>query len=360
MTFLKLVAAFLVAIIVLVIAVVVFIRWKFSRLLKNMMDAAVSASGAVPPFRITLSLKEADEEDDDSWTHEKDMSELTSDFESAGFTQIGDYDVEGLPLQVRGFQQQEHRAYGVIYDHVAAGTWCDVVRRYEDETTWTVSSGKLHGMDSAPWHTPNFLSGESVSLLLKKLLETSPETGHLNAGADLFVERFESAYKREMNWRIERGGATEQEIRRIAEMNGQECSAEHVEQIQKQWKSAIGSFLSARALMTWRKESAIPLREYNRIAENLVVVHNRLTDEQIFDLAYDPEVDDEDERAEELSGKVKEWCLAQSPIRAFGKMLTEQNTEAQWKQIGEVQKPVKAEIWERQIQGDDDSLEDED
>lgn len=40
LTFLKLVAAFIVAIVVLVVAVILFIRWKFRRFLKNMMEAA--------------------------------------------------------------------------------------------------------------------------------------------------------------------------------------------------------------------------------------------------------------------------------------------------------------------------------
>ncbi|MFO0999817.1 MAG: hypothetical protein U0936_05750 [Planctomycetaceae bacterium] len=57
-------------------------------------------------------------------------------------------------MLVRGFQHQDHNVYGVIYDHGAAGVWSDVVRRYEDESSWTVSSAKEHGMDAAPWHTP--------------------------------------------------------------------------------------------------------------------------------------------------------------------------------------------------------------
>lgn len=365
-TFLKLVAAFIVAIVLLVIAVVLFFRWKFTRFLKNMMDAATSTGGAVPPFRISLTPIDAEEEDeeDEIWIHEGEVRQLTSEFEAAGFTAIGDYDVDGLPLQVRGFQHQDHQAYGVIYDHAVAGTWCDVVRRYADDTSWTVSSGKYHGMDSAPWHTPCFLTGQPVSDLLKKLLELSPSTGYQNAGADLFVERFESAYKKEMNWRIEREGATEQEIRRVAEINGQECSAEQVEQIQLQWKMAIGSFLSERALATWRKEAAIPTREYNRIADQLVVIHNRLTADQIFEYGWNPDQDAEDDTEEdydELLSKVKAWCSAESPMKGFQKLLIHQSVDTKWKLLGEVQKPVKAQIWERPDEsGDDFPEQDED
>lgn len=42
LTFLKLVAAFIVAIVVLVVAVILFVRWKFRRFLKNVMEAAAA------------------------------------------------------------------------------------------------------------------------------------------------------------------------------------------------------------------------------------------------------------------------------------------------------------------------------
>jgi hypothetical protein len=361
-TFLKMVAAFIVALIVLVIGVVVFVRWKVKGLLKNLMDAATAiGTGAVPPFRISLKPMEGDDEDDAVWVHDDEVKQLTREFEAAGFTAIGDYDTDGLPLQVRGFQHQDHQAYGVIYDHAMAGTWCDVVRRYSDETTWTVSSGKYHGMDSAPWHTACFLSGQPVSELLKKLLESSPSTGYQNAGADLFVDRFETAYKKEMHWRIERGGATEQEIRRVAEISGQECSEEQVELIQLQWKSAIGSYLSERVLAVWRKETGMPSREYHRIAEQLVVIHNRLTPDQIFELGWDPDQDEDEDSSDELRNKVKAWCSDESPMKAFQKLLIHQSVDTTWKLLGEVQKPVKAQIWERPDEsGEDFPEQDED
>lgn len=363
LTFLKLVAAFIVAIIILVAAVIIFVRWKFRRFLKNMMEAATAAStGGVPPFRIQLVAQMGDEDDETDWFHGDDVKKQNSQFESSGFTPLGDYDVEGLPLRVRGFQHQDHQAYGVIYDHAVAGVWCDVVRRYADETSWTVSSAKEHGMDPAPWHTPSFMPGQPVNELLGQLLQSSPADGMQSVGADKFVERFEAAYKREMNWRIERGGATEQEIRRVCEKTGQDCTAEQVEQIQGLWKTAIGEFLSDQVLRSWRKVSGIPAREYDRIADRLVVIHKRLMPEQVLEaFRSDDEDFDSDFEDEQMLTKVRAWCSAESAVTAFRKLIAENGKETEWTLISEVQKPLPAEIWERSPgDSETDELEDED
>lgn len=344
LTFLKLVAAFIVAIVVLIVAVILFIRWKFQRFLKNMMEAAgAQVSSGVPPFRIKLKPHDDDEAE---WFHEDDVKTQMQQFESSGFTSLGDYIVEGLPLLVRGFQHQDHNVYGVIYDHGAAGVWSDVVRRYDDESSWTVSSAKEHGMDAAPWHTPCFLPGQPVNELLSRLLETSPASGFQTAGADKFVLRFEAAYKREMNWRIERGGATELEIRRVCEKNGQDCTAEQVEQIQGLWKTAIGEFLSEQVLRLWRKESGISPREFERIAPDLVVIHDRLTAAQVLEQGG-CDLDEEEEDEEQLADKVENWCQVETPTAAFRKLIAIREPSGRWNRLAQIDKPLKAEIWER-------------
>jgi hypothetical protein len=300
-----------------------------------------------------------DDDEKTAWFHGDEFDEQNSQFESSGFTVLGDYEVEGLPLRVRGFQHQDHQLYGVIYDHATAGVWCDVVRRYADETSWTVSSGKEPGMDSPPWHTPRFMPGQPVGELLATLLNSSPTSGIQSAGADKFVQRFEAAYKKEMNWRIERGGATEQEIRRVCELNGQDCTAEQIEQIQGLWKTAIGEFLSAQVLRGWRKDSGMPAREFDRIADRLVVIHNRLTPEQVLEaFLSDYEADDSDD--DQMHETVKAWCSAESTISAFRRLIKEKGTETHWTLICELQKPLAAEIWERVEEHQEDDFDDDD
>lgn len=358
MFFLKIVAAFVVAILLLLILVVFLIRWKFRRFLKRIVDEC-SAGGTVPPFRVKLIPV-----DDESigWNRSEEVTSLTDEFRKLNFTPIGDFDAEDLPLRIRAFQHQEHQAYGVIYEHAAAGCWCDVVRRYTDDTGWTVSSGKEHGMDSAPWHHPLFLPGKPLAELHEKLLELSPSKGLQRAGADVFVQRFESAYAREMNWRIERGGPTEEEIRRIASLNGTEPTPEDVERIQTQWRTAIADFLSELALKVWRKDSGISRQNFDAMSHRLVVIHRKLQPHQLEAiLACNDEDDDEDnaETAGSQGEKIRELCRNSSPVAVFHDFISRQDASTgSWSKVGEVHRPLKAEIWERPEQESSQNEED--
>lgn len=357
-TFVKLVAAFLVALILLIVGVLAFLRWKFRRWLQKMVTEAGNAQG-IPPFRIKL---QACEDDEEPWMNAEKVGNETTEFESAGFTQIGDFSVEGLPLHIRGFQHQECQAYGVLYEHYAAGMWSDVVRRYADETSWTFSSAKPHGMDSAPWSTVKFLAEESPSALLEKLREESPPDNLQKAGADQFVQRFETAYAREMDWRIQRGGATEEEIRRIAGKNGQECTQEMIEEVQDNWKSAIGDFFSGRLLKSWKKEAGEAARR--AIDEGRVfAIHNRLTPRNLAEQLFRHEPDDDDEDSG-LTDNIRDWCRESDAFTAFRKALKATGREQSWAQIGEVQKPFRTEFWEYLAEAepedeDDDEFGDE-
>ncbi len=375
LAFLKIVAAAFVALVILIVIIVLFIRWKFRSFMAGIMDKVKNeASSGVPPFRITLSRTEEDDEDDSDdsgWSHSDDVRRLTEDMIGAGFTAIGDFDVEELPLKLRAFQHHDHQAYGVIYDHFVAGSWCDVVRRYADDTSWTCSTGKQHGMDSPPHSNSQHFPGESVKTVLDRLLESSPATGYLKAGADTFVRAFESAYSREMNWRIERGGPTEEEIRRISSMGGQECTQEQIDAVQKQWRLAIGQFLSDRMIRSWRKDSGIAQADFEAVAWRTVAVHKRLLPEQILALVdedFSPEYysgPDEDEPEtlewERDLNLLREWCREGSAISAFNQLLVSRQLDSKWEKLGSVDKSVRGEIWRRPAVGDEhhDDADDE-
>ena len=367
-TFIKLLIAFILAILIVVAAAIAFVRWKFRSWMKKLVDIASSVSGnSIPPFRITIKAR--DDAEDNDWYHTEDMARLTKDFESLRFTAIGDYVTDEIPLQLRAFQHQEHHAYGMIYDHASAGCWCDVVRRYADETGWTVSSGTKHGMDPPPWHHPCFLPGQPVSDLMDRLLNTSPAEGLLKAGADLFIQRFTATYAREMNWRIERGGPTEEEIRRVASNDGQECTNDQIAAVQKQWRTAIADFLSDRVLKNWRKENDISATDFDRIRDRLVVVHNRLQPEQLLQIVDESnELNDDsdhdnldatDPEAESLE-QVRKLISESSVIVAFQKLLGEKKLLHLWKKTADVRKPLKAEIWERPGDPDDSDQQSQD
>ena len=372
MLFLKIVAGFVVAIILVGLIVYFWIRRKLKgfggKIVKQMMEQLELASmgGPVPPFR--LHLKTVNEEEDIGFARIDDVERLTAEFLEAGFEIICDFQTVEIPLAMRAFRHGELNVYGVIYDHPIAGVFCDVTRRYRDQTSWTASSSQHHGMDPAPGSHPTFMPDSTVEKLLNKLIDDSPVNDILPATREDFVVRFESAYAREMNFRIERGGPTVQEIQRIAEINGQECDQQQIDAVQKQWKMAISDFLSEKAIAMWKKEQEIPAPVFARMKEQLIAIHNRFLPEQLMELVFpdfDVEVDDEDfdedaQRQRALFDKLSNWMRSSTAAEAFQKLLNAAGVASEWQHQGSAAKPVPAEIWLRPLDADDDEQEHDD
>ena len=376
--FLKIVAAFFVAICIFVVALIWFVKVKLRSFAGDLMKQVMAAATpTVPPFR--MKIRPVDSEDIE-WSNETELNRLSEEFEVAGFEQISDYQTDDAPVALRAFYHPEQNSYGVIYEHPAAGYWCDVTRRYTDESSWTITSTKEHGMDSPPSSRVVFMPQEPIAVLFEKLLEVSPVNNIEPCSAEGFQKRFETGYAKEMNWQIDRGGPTEQEIRRIAEINGQECDQQMVDTIQEQWKSAIADFLSERVIQMWKKENPDSADERAGIQHRVTVVHNRSTSQQLMNAVFpdfcmddldeldadDFDLDDPDDRQEfeqlerrkALMQQLKMDLRAGSVRSAFEKLLTSAGVADQWKKLGEVARPINSDLWLQPEFIDDDDDED--
>ena len=371
--FLQIVAGFVVAIILVGLAVYFWIRRKLKgfggKLIQQLAEQIEQAAmgGAVPPFRLHLRTVSDGQVE---FNNDEDVRTLTEEFLAAGFETICDFETVEIPLPLRAFRHVQHNAYGVIYDHPVAGVFCDVTRRYKDRRSWTVSSSSPHGMDPIPGSHPTFLPGAAVEELLNHLLEASPVNEMEEATREDFVVRFESAYAREMNYRIERQGPTEQEIRRIAEMNGQECDQQQIDAVQKQWKSAISEFLSEKAVAMWKKEQDVPPPVFARLQPQLVAIHDRMLPDELMNLVFeDFDLDDiEDEELDDTTtrrmrtvwNQLQDWLRSNSFAEAFVQLLKTSGQSSKWQHQGSVSRPIPAEIWLRPSEDEEDQEDEHD
>jgi hypothetical protein len=90
-----------------------------------------------------------------------------------------------------------------------------------------------------PQQTKLYCKGSSLHELFEKVLAERKEAGHITITKEEFVSRFEAQYQKEMKWRIDRGGPTYLEVRRVAEEMGVSTDRERVgkktHQMQKIW-----------------------------------------------------------------------------------------------------------------------------
>ena len=379
--FLKIVGGVFLGMVLFVALAYFLIRWKIRSWMKSLGDMIADGMvGGIPPFRIKLTKRSSLGDPEDEWVqdeHLKQFDDFTKQFESLGFSKLEDYVMEEIATPLRVLLDSDQSTVGVVYSHPVIGVWCDVGRRYEDKTSWTFSTAKYHGMDIPPYTTQKFCPDESIEQIVGRFREEAPATGMVTITKDEFPAVFEKAYAREMDWRISRGGATEEEIRRIADMNGDECTDDNIRQIQLQWRTGIHHFLSERALKRYRKEADLNSFEWDHMQSFGVVVHEHMQAEQLlqaFDEEYYPDIrsewddDDDDEYAAEMRKQRAKWNQRLSelqdalsrgtPQEVFRSMVELPNGSAasstKWEFKSSVKEPVAADIWTRTYEEEDE------
>ncbi|WP_144972548.1 hypothetical protein [Bremerella volcania] len=384
--FLQIVGGVFVGLILFVVVAFLLIRWKLRSWLKSLGDLiSQGLAGGVPPFRVKLTKRSELDDPEDEWVqgdHRKQFDSLSEQFESLGFTRLEDYVIQEIATPMRVLLDGDQSTVGVVYSHPVIGVWCDVVRRYQDGTGWTFGGTKYHGMDVPPFSTHKFFPDEPVEQIVARFREDAPATDMTTITAEEFPTYFEKAYAREMDWRIERGGTTEEEIRRIAEMNGEQCTDETVRQIQLQWRTAIHQFMSDRALKRYRKEADLNSFEWDHLQSYGVVIHERMHGEQllqVFDEEYYPDIlnmedDEDDEDAAEMRKQREKWnqriseledALSRgTPQQVFRDMIELQNgsesQQSKWEFQTSITEPIAADIWTRTYEDDEENWDDED
>ena len=282
---------------------------------------------------------------------------------------------------MQAFVHPSQGTCGVVYDHPLTGVWCDVVRQYPDGSMFTYSTGEYHGMDEPPEKTAKFLPEQPLEQVTQRLWDDSPASGAISIPPDDFVENFERAYAEEMNWRIERGGPTEAEIRRITEKDGQDCTPESVQQIQNQWRTQITAFFSERQLSRFRGLSKVSNTTLAGYQDRMIAIHDRMSAEDLLAIVDhnfypDADLDEEDfdendmEEAELLKvhrtqqtllKQIRGWCDDSSPREAFPRLLDEEEQRTLYSHLGTVDKPIPGDIWlSPEDEYDDEAFDDED
>ncbi len=376
--FLKFVGAVFVALILFAITVYFYIRWKFRSAIKGFIDALQSIDGpTVPPFRVKLKRYEVvfDDEGDDDYIENKDeFNARVNDFIVLGFEKIDDYFVNEMGMPMTALLHQESKTYGIVYNHPELNVWCDVVRRYQDETSWTYGTISDYYMDRPPWATQHFFPGESLTTVTEKFWKEAPGDGVLAFSKEEFPRYFEKIYAKEMDWRIERGGVTEAEIRRVAKKDGTECTREQIDNIQRQWRTQITEFFSERVLKRYRKDSQLPRLEWEALESHAVIIHERMQAEELYqafnDVYYPATLDEADEeddydrkererwtaRIEEIRESLKQH----SPQKTFRELTQSPSKNEIWELHTSVENPISADIWIHKYEDDEEDYVDDD
>lgn len=339
-------------------------RW-FERWVKKLGEMG-AMSPAVPPFRVELTPDEEPE-----WAHEDLVQQATAEFEALGYRPIGDFTADQFyGMTMRAFVNADARAYGVVYDWIvqSVGVVVDIVAYFEDGTGVTCSNAPVEGLDRPPWETNYLIEKKTedgaIAEIAAKLTEVTQGRNPVPLEADQFAKVFYDAYARKMDWQVNRGGPTADELRRnllkvhnAGETSSEEEMEEAIRMTQAQWKSAIAEFVAEKTRERFlRHVTKMSAGEWEDVRDRLFIVHqisvpDELKDELKRRLMYQEEdVDEEDEDEEERREEQFDRLLAphfegRPPREGFESAQAVLPQQLRYQRIARIRSPWPADVY---------------
>jgi hypothetical protein len=242
-TFLAAVGLLAITVVLAVVGVLIWLRWKIGRMAAQITRTAEGLAGAAarasspPPFRIHLAPVEAVE-----WDAPQIVQGFVDSLTEAHYVDAGTFIVVPSNLRLTAFCHPQDSAYAIICEIPQVKVWMEFVSYYEDGSSVTYSNSQDTLLDRPEQKLVRFLEGFGAEELLRTFLRERPRKPLVRVSPQEFSEHFERAYAEGMDWRMARGGPTEEEVRRIAERKGQPYSPEAVQAIRARWAVAIDLF----------------------------------------------------------------------------------------------------------------------
>jgi len=301
--------------------------WFFGRIQRRLNDVVEG----IGPFGITLEQS--------SSAASGEVERRARAFEAEGFRRIGAFSIREMPVTLVALLHASERAYAVVYQHPKSGVWSDVCLYYADAGSLTVSNTPLGGMlDQRPAHVKVYDASADERRIVEMMRGALAPGAPLRAVSEAaFVSDFQRAYQDEMDWRMGRGGATLDEVRRVAagmpERFGEATIAQAREIVEKDAMEKL--------TLRCREAFAATLNgaEWERIQEEIVVIHERLAPGD----AWAELSGMLDEPSEAMAARAGELIERDTPALELVETLAAQlPQEARWRTLARLDHPVAA------------------
>jgi hypothetical protein len=315
----------------LVLAVLLVLRKK----LKTAMEGLSDLKYAVVPPRIHLSPEPVP-----AWKDAPAVEALAQPLRDAGFEDIGAFGTQEMDyLRLRALAHPAHSVYAAVYEHDKAGVFMDLVTRYQDGTSVTYSTNVIgEELRQRPGHLTVRDAASGSGGLLQRMLAERPQAPMEPATADAFTADFEQAYADSMDWRNSQEFDPD-EIRRAA---GRELTDEEMEAMREAQEAQAAEALMTALYERFSRQTTTTGAEWDRIKENLVFVHERLSPDQLQELVddwYNGRLRDE---AHEVDPEFKTGISSRQAFIWFNDSLPEAR---RFKKIGELAEPVACDVY---------------
>jgi hypothetical protein len=313
--------------------------WLLKRKLRGALESLADLRYTVTPARIHLTREESI-----AWKDPGTVQTVSSPLPAMGFQEAGLYSTEEMDfVRMQAWVNADESAYAVVYEHDKAGVWIDFVSRYENGDGVTYSTAPQGAeLDHAPGKTKVYARGTDTAALYRRFLSERRPEGLVPLSADSFVSFFEKAYADEMDWRNSRGGATEEEIRRIAAASGEEYTDEVIAETRRHNLEQAIEGLDEAFRERFLAQTSMSAAEWEKTRERLVFIYDLLTPEHV-EQRFVTVQDEEDEEDEEPS--LPDELAGQPARQAFAALNQSAPPARRFQKLAELSEPVPADVY---------------
>ena len=292
------------------------------------------------PARINLRKRRNPTWDDPLAAHKAEEA-----FKQASFADAGAYTAPEMPsLSLHAFAHPDQGLYGVVYEMPPVGVWVDIVSRFEDRTSLTVTNAPQgQELDHRPGHEKIYHTGLDTAELLRRTLSQRPQKPLANHLPGQFATEFQHAYAEEMDWRNSRGGPSEAEIRRVAAHAGIDADEKTIAEARAMNLRAACRGLDDSLREQFVQHTKISVSDWEKIRERIVYIHDQMPPDMIRDAVNNEREQNPGEP--ESSGKPENKELHLTPRALFAQLNAQLPEPERFTKLDEVNEPVPADVY---------------
>jgi hypothetical protein len=274
---------------------------------------------------------------------------LVERMSALGFDEIGRFSVPEMPtMQLWAGHHPQDGVVAAIYDHGQMPSFFDIVRVYDDYATCTVSTNPIHDPENVPQGSMCIADPAMTPQTALDTLRAQPVTGHVMVvDADHFSPVFIELYARSIDHILAKkmpdAGKMRQVGARVSEATGQPVPQLDERQMGMAVEMERASRLSALQVAIvdrFLQSGQMDAREWERVRDRVIVVHDLLSREDAADLARSA--------AEHgISQPVVDEVVAEglSPLDTFEKIAAALPESQRLRLLGEVDHPLYAQLY---------------
>ena len=279
------------ALLVLPALVYLFFRlfvWRVGRKLAGMVEELEGLTEFATPLRIKLSAAP----EPFPWLSDSKAQRICSEMKSLGFEEAGNFEVPELQnASLKAFAWPQQSMYAYLCHHPSKEQcFLDIIRVFEDGTSVTLSDVEDTGVDPCPAHRNLKRPGSTAAELVKELRKASGKKKALPASVEDAAAQYEKGYAAIMDWRVERGGVSEDELLAQAD---EDTTEEELAAARVEFRRT--HLFQLHELLRIRYEEKIGAMEWALIEDKSFICHDRLTPREVQQMVQQALLDREQE-----------------------------------------------------------------